>query len=160
MANQTRSSKKSRNADRKRARMAATRAHFESKEREEQPVYDRPVKVTDGSFQRLVLDSDVPVVVDFWASWCGPCRALAPSLEKVASAKAGEIRIVKYNTEQNSQYAGSLGIRSLPSLVMFKDGKVADKLVGAVPYNRLTSWIEGHTSTRRSLLGRLTGKSA
>jgi thioredoxin 1 len=154
----TKRAKKQRNRDRRRARQEAVRERFEEDERTNQPVYDRPVKVTDESFGFLVLESDVPVVVDFWASWCAPCRTLAPSLERLAEEMAGEVRVAKYNTEKNKQMAGTLGVRSLPTLILFRDGKVADKIVGAVPYNRLKSWVEGNTGQRRSLLDRLTGK--
>jgi thioredoxin 1 len=149
--------KRDRNLERKQSRMAEVRSAFETAEKEVQPVYDKPVEVTDGSFQRLVLESDIPVVVDFWASWCAPCRAIAPSLEKIAHDMAGKVRIVKYNTERNRTVMGQYGVRSLPSLLLFRDGKLVDTTVGAASPSRLVSWIEGHLAPRRSLLSRLVG---
>ena len=85
---------------------------------------------TDGSFQQDVLDSSVPVVVDFWATWCGPCRAMAPHLDAIADAMDGKLRIVKVDVDSNQKTAVTYGIQSLPTLLVFKDGKVVDKRVG------------------------------
>jgi len=85
---------------------------------------------SDNEFQQDVLDADVPVVVDFWATWCGPCRAIAPHLEAIASELDGKVRIVKVDVDRNQKVAVTYGIQSLPTLLVFKDGQVVDKLVG------------------------------
>lgn len=85
---------------------------------------------SDGSFQKDVLDSTVPVVVDFWATWCGPCRAMAPHLDAIADQYDGQVRIVKVDVDNNQKTAVTYGIQSLPTLLVFKDGKVVDKMVG------------------------------
>jgi thioredoxin 1 len=85
---------------------------------------------TDGSFKQDVLDSTVPVVVDFWATWCGPCRAMAPHLDAIADQYDGKVRIVKVDVDHNQNTAVTYGIQSLPTLLVFKDGKVVDKMVG------------------------------
>lgn len=85
---------------------------------------------SDGSFKTDVLDSAVPVVVDFWATWCGPCRAMAPHLDAIAEQYDGKVRIVKVDVDSNQNTAVTYGIQSLPTLLVFKDGKVVDKMVG------------------------------
>ena len=85
---------------------------------------------SDGSFKTDVLDSAVPVVVDFWATWCGPCRAMAPHLDAIAEQYDGQVRIVKVDVDANQNTAVTYGIQSLPTLLVFKDGKVVDKMVG------------------------------
>ncbi|MBA3547378.1 MAG: thioredoxin [Nannocystis sp.] len=85
---------------------------------------------TDSEFQKDVLDSDIPVVVDFWATWCGPCRAIAPHLEAIAGELHGQVRVVKLDVDHNQKTAVTYGVQSLPTLLVFKDGKVVDKLVG------------------------------
>ena len=90
-------------------------------------------KVTDASFEADVLKSSEPVVVDFWAEWCGPCKAIGPSLEEIATEMHGKVKIVKMNVDENPGVPGSLGIRSIPTLILFKDGKAASQKVGAAP---------------------------
>ena len=85
---------------------------------------------SDGSFKQDVLDQSVPVVVDFWATWCGPCRAMAPHLDAIAEQYDGKVRIVKVDVDANQNTAVTYGIQSLPTLLVFKDGKVVDKMVG------------------------------
>lgn len=85
---------------------------------------------SDGSFQQDVLDSTVPVVVDFWATWCGPCRAMAPHLDAIAEQYSGKVRIVKVDVDANQKVAVDYSIQSLPTLLIFKGGKVVDKMVG------------------------------
>ena len=85
---------------------------------------------SDGSFKTDVLDSAVPVVVDFWATWCGPCRAMAPHLDAIADQYDGKVRVVKVDVDHNQNTAVTYGIQSLPTLLVFKDGKVVDKMVG------------------------------
>ena len=99
------------------------------------------VKVTDASFQTDVIGADVPVVVDFWAEWCGPCRMIGPSLEEIAKELDGKVRIAKVNVDENPGIAGQLGIRSIPTLMLYKDGKMASQKVGASPKGELKKWI-------------------
>ena len=99
------------------------------------------VKVTDASFESDVIQSTEPVVVDFWAEWCGPCKMIGPSLEELAKDYAGKVKIVKLNVDENPGVAGKLGIRSIPTLMLFKDGKVASQKVGTAPKGELAKWI-------------------
>ncbi|PPJ45147.1 thioredoxin [Rhizobium sp. KAs_5_22] len=99
------------------------------------------VKVDNSNFQAEVLDSAEPVVVDFWAEWCGPCKMIAPSLEEISNEMAGKVKVVKINIDENPEIAAKFGVRSIPTLAMFKDGEVADIKVGAAPKTALTSWI-------------------
>jgi thioredoxin 1 len=99
-------------------------------------------KVTDLSFDSDVLKSSEPVVVDFWAEWCGPCRMIAPSLEEIATEMKGKVKVAKLNIDENPAVAGKLGIRSIPTLMLFKDGKLASQKVGAAPKGELSRWIQ------------------
>ena len=98
--------------------------------------------VTDSSFKQEVLDSDRPVLVDFWAPWCGPCRMVAPVVEEIAVQYEGQIKVVKVNTDENPQIASQYGIRSIPTLMIFKDGQKVDMVVGAVPKSTLSNTLE------------------
>ena len=100
-------------------------------------------KVTDASFEADVLKSSEPVVVDFWAEWCGPCKMIGPSLEEIGKEMTGKVKIVKLNVDENPGVAGKLGIRSIPTLILFKDGKAASQKVGAAPKGELVKWING-----------------
>ena len=99
------------------------------------------LKVTDASFQTDVVGADLPVVVDFWAEWCGPCKMIGPSLEEIAKELDGQVRIAKVNVDENPGIAGQLGIRSIPTLMLYKDGKVTSQKVGAAPKGELKRWI-------------------
>lgn len=101
------------------------------------------VKVDNANFQAEVLDSAEPVVVDFWAEWCGPCKMIAPSLEEIAKEMAGKVKVAKINIDENPELAAKFGVRSIPTLAVFKSGEVADIKVGAAPKTALSSWIAG-----------------
>jgi thioredoxin 1 len=100
------------------------------------------VKVTDQSFDADVMNSAEPVVVDFWAEWCGPCRMIGPALEEISTEMAGKVKIAKVNIDENPGIASKLGIRSIPTLMIFKDGKLAGQKVGAAPKGDLSRWIQ------------------
>lgn len=103
---------------------------------------DNIINVTDSTFESLVLQSDTPALVDFWASWCAPCRAIAPIVDEMAQEYAGKLRVVKVNVDDNPGTPGKYGVRGIPTLILFKGGKVVDQLVGAVPRNQIKELIE------------------
>jgi thioredoxin 1 len=100
------------------------------------------MKTTDDSFEVDVLKADVPVVVDFWADWCGPCKMIAPALEDLASDKGEQIRIAKVNIDDNPLTPTKYGVRGIPTLMLFKDGEIAATKVGAMPKTKLYEWVE------------------
>ncbi len=107
-----------------------------------EPPNDAPIQVTDASFDELVLRSPLPVLVDFWAPWCGPCRIVAPTVEELGRQYAGRLRVAKVNTDDNPYRAGSLGIQGIPTLILFKNGREVDRIVGAVSKQVLQSRVE------------------
>ncbi|MEM0977332.1 MAG: thioredoxin [Pseudomonadota bacterium] len=99
------------------------------------------VKVTDDTFNAEVRESDIPVLVDFWAEWCGPCKQIGPSLEELSDELSGKVKIVKVNVDENPQSPAELGVRGIPALFMFKDGQVVANKTGAAPKAALSDWI-------------------
>ena len=98
--------------------------------------------VSDASFESDVLKSSQPVLVDYWAAWCGPCKMIAPILEEVATDFAGKLKVTKVNVDENQDTAQKFGIRGIPTLMLFKDGKVAATKVGALSKSQLTEWLK------------------
>ena len=98
-------------------------------------------KVSDQDFDAEVLKSAQPVVVDFWAEWCGPCKMIAPALEELAGSMNGKVKIVKLNVDENPETAAKYGIMSIPTLMLFKNGELASRQVGAAPKQKLEQWI-------------------
>ena len=101
------------------------------------------VNVNQDNFGTEVLECDVPVIVDFWAEWCGPCKAIAPALEEISDEMGEKIKIAKVNLDENHDLAAQYGVRSIPTLLMFKGGETVAVQVGAAPKNKLSDWISG-----------------
>ena len=99
--------------------------------------------VTDQSFQADVLDADKPVLVDFWAEWCGPCRMIAPALEEIAGELGDKVSIVKINIDENPDTPGKYGVRGIPTMLLFKGGQAVAQKVGAAPRGQIQQWLEG-----------------
>jgi len=102
------------------------------------------VVVSDSDFKTAVLDSTEPVLVDFWAEWCGPCKAIAPALDDLATRYKGKVKVAKLNVDDNQQTAQTYGIRGIPTLLVFKGGKVVEQIIGAVPKSRLEESFKKH----------------
>ena len=100
-------------------------------------------KVSDASFDSDVLKATEPVVVDFWAEWCGPCKMIAPALDEIATAMGDKVKIVKLNVDENPNTAAKYGVMSIPTLMLFKNGELASRQVGAAPKAKLEQWIGG-----------------
>jgi len=103
-----------------------------------------PINITDADFATNVLESDIPVLLDFWAPWCGPCKMIAPILEELAKSYAGKIKICKINIDENTQSAAEYGVRSIPTLLLFQNGQVKATSVGALSKTDLTTFIDNN----------------
>jgi thioredoxin 1 len=108
------------------------------------PMSDNLLEFSDANFEKEVLRSDTPVLVDFWAPWCGPCRMIAPVVEQIANDFAGRIKVGKLNTDDNGGISERYDIRSIPTLVLFKNGQVADRKIGALPKKELETLLNAH----------------
>lgn len=107
----------------------------------------KPVPVSDATFEQEVLKADKPVLVDFWATWCGPCRMVAPVLEEIAAERGEQLKIAKLDVDANPVSAGRFGVRAIPTMIVFKDGREAQRLVGYMPKERLLQQIQPHMTT-------------
>ena len=106
----------------------------------------KPIEFTDTNFQREVIDSDTPVLVDFWAVWCGPCKMIAPVVEELASEYNGLLKVGKVNVDTNPEVSMKFGIRSIPTIMIFKGGKVVEQIIGALPKKTLVDKVLPHLS--------------
>jgi thioredoxin 1 len=103
---------------------------------------DKVIHLSDDAFESEVLKSSIPVLVDFWASWCAPCKAIGPVIDGLADEYDGRVKITKLNVDENPATPGKFGVRGIPTLILFKDGKVVDQVVGAVPKNQLEGLLK------------------
>ena len=103
-----------------------------------------PIEFTDANFEEEVLKSELPVLIDFWAVWCGPCKMIAPSIDQLANEYEGKAKIGKVDVDNNQQIATKYGIRSIPTLLIFKDGKMVDQIVGALPKPKIAEKLNAH----------------
>lgn len=104
----------------------------------------KPLEITDTEYQREVIESETPVLVDFWAPWCGPCRIVGPVLAEIADEQASKVKVVKVNVDENQQYAGQLGVFNIPTMVLYKGGQPVDKIVGALPKQQILERLQPH----------------
>ena len=104
----------------------------------------KPIDVTDSTFDQEVLKSEKPVLVDFWAPWCGPCRAIAPVLSELAEQRQDQLKVAKVNIDEHQQYAAQLRVMTVPTLVLFKDGQPVGHVTGGVPRNMIVSLLDRH----------------
>ena len=110
----------------------------------------KPIEVNDQEFQAKVIDAAGPVLVDFWAPWCGPCRMVAPVLEELAGQYGDRLTIAKVNTDENQEFAGRLGVRGIPTLILFQGGREVERIVGALPKTALQSRLDAALGARVS----------
>ena len=109
---------------------------------------DTIIHITDDTFEQEVLQSETPVLVDYWAEWCGPCKMIAPALDHIASEYAGRLKVAKLNIDENPATPPKYNVRGIPTLILFKNGQVAAMKVGALPKNKLQEWVEQALSTQ------------
>lgn len=102
----------------------------------------KPIEITDDNFESEVMNSDLPVLIDFWATWCGPCRMIAPIVEELAEEYDGKVKIGKLDVDNNQQTAIKYGVRSIPTLLVFKNGEVKDTIIGAVPKSQISQKLD------------------
>lgn len=103
---------------------------------------NEPIHVTDAAFEKSVLESSLPVIVDFWAPWCGPCKMVAPTLDKIAKEYAGKLVVAKVNTDENSEYAMQYGVQGIPTMLLIYNGKIVNRQVGALPEPMLRDLVD------------------
>ena len=106
----------------------------------------KPIHINNQNFESEVIQSEIPVVVDFWATWCGPCLMVAPVLEELANEYENRIKVCKLDVDNNRETAGAYGIQSIPTIMIFKEGKMVDRLIGAVPKSEFKKMIDKHLS--------------
>ena len=105
-------------------------------------MFEEPINVTDEAFEKTVINSDLPVIVDFWAPWCGPCKMVAPTLDKIAKEFAGKVIVAKVNTDNDSEWANKFGVQGIPTMLFMADGKVIHQQVGALPEPMLRTVLD------------------
>ncbi|MEE8299048.1 MAG: thioredoxin [Thermodesulfobacteriota bacterium] len=110
----------------------------------------KTIVLNDDNFESEVLNSEIPVLVDFWAEWCGPCRALAPVIEEIAEDYGSELKVGKLNVDENHGAPSAYDVRSIPTLIVFKDGAVLDRIVGALPKNQITDLVDSVVELRKT----------
>ena len=110
----------------------------------------KTIVLNDDNFESEVLNSEIPVLVDFWAEWCGPCRALAPVIEEIAEDYSGELKVGKLNVDENPGAPSAYDVRSIPTLIVFKDGAVLDRIVGALPRNHIADLVDSVVELRET----------
>ncbi|MEE8136197.1 MAG: thioredoxin [Thermodesulfobacteriota bacterium] len=110
----------------------------------------KTIVLNDDNFESEVLNSEIPVLVDFWAEWCGPCRALAPVIEEIAEDYGSELKVGKLNVDENPGAPSAYDVRSIPTLIVFKDGAVLDRIVGALPKNQITDLVDSVVELRKT----------